>query len=444
MNKRMICAILALTIAFAACNKAPAPFTDLNAISTHLAKAKSGTLDKPVAMIVNIPLGDMTNSGSGWQRLLMIIENAGKNVEIDLSACQMAGTEFNPFSQVSNGKFFVVSLVLPTAAKSIIGNRETPSFSHFYNLRSVKAEEVTSIGRNAFKECTSLNSVDFPVGVNIAEGAFNGCTGLEKVSVPLVTGIGNDAFNNCTSLAGINIPLATSIGDSAFDNCTSMTSVSFPASATVTNNPFRGCSSLASFSLNGVGDLGVIEDGRALVRSSIELIAYPCASGSIVMNNITVIGRSAFNGNAGLTGVSFPTATNIGIRSFRSCTSLISANFPAATAISLGAFENTGTTALTITLGNKAPTVGGSMFAGVTGEKPVIVRVPADATGYGQSPVNATARSWGNYFRGGDWSRSENWWGEVSYNRTAAPNTNIELIIEFMADDAAMIEEIVS
>ena len=447
MNRKMIFsifAILALTLAFAACNKPPAAFTDLNAVTTHLTKAKGGTLDKPITLIVNLPLGDMTNSGSGWQRLLMIIENAGKNVAINLSACQMAGTEFNPFSTVSNGKFFIVSLVLPAAAKSIIGNRETPSFAHFYNLRDVSASEITSIGRNAFKDCTSLVNADFPVGVNVAEGAFSGCTSLEKVSFPLATNIGNEAFNNCTSLTGISLPLATSIGESAFDNCTSMTSVSFPASTTIANNPFRGCSSLTSFTLNGNGDLGVIEDGKALIRNSTELISYPSASGSIVMNNITTIGRSGFNGNIYLSSVSFPTATGIGIRAFRSCTSLINASFPAAASIGLGAFENTGTTALTIILGNKAPTVGGSMFNGVTGEKPVIVRVPAGATGYGSSPVNATARSWGNYFRGGDWTSSRDWWGEVTYSRTAAPNANIELTIEVMADETEMVEEIVS
>jgi hypothetical protein len=421
-----VLAILAvLTFAFTACNKT-VTFTDLNAISTHLAKTKAGTLDKPISMIVTIPLGDMTNAGSGWQRLLMIVENAGKNVAFDLSACEMTGTEFNPFSQVSSGKFFIVSLVLPDAAKSILGNRDaSPSFLHFYNLRTVSAKEITTIGRNAFKDCTSLRSADFPLIANIADGTYNGCTSLEKVGLPLVTSIGNEAFNNCTSLPSISIPLATSIGESAFDNCTSMTSVSFPASAAIVNNPFRGSGSLTSFSLIGAGDLTVIEDGKALVRKGTELIAYPSASGSIVMDTITIIGRSALNGNTNLSSVSFPAATSIGIRAFRGCTSLISASFPAVTAIGAGAFEYTGTTTLTISLGSKVPTLGNTSdgtFAGVTGAKPVTVKVPAGVTGYGQSPVNTFTRNWGNNFRGGG-----NW----------SPNANIELTIEYVAAEVA-------
>ncbi|MCL2138871.1 MAG: leucine-rich repeat domain-containing protein [Treponema sp.] len=408
-----IAVITAAALAFTACaEKPPEPFTDLNAITTYLADAKGGTLDKPLFMIINIPLGDMTNAGSGWQRLLMIIENAGKNVSLDLSGSQMVGTEFNPVSNVSSGKFFIVSLVLPDAAKSIIGNRDSSSFVHFYNLKTAAGKEITSISRNAFKDCSSLTVADFPLIANIAEGAFSGCTSLESVSFPLVTSIGNEAFYNCSSLTGINIPLASSIGESAFDDCTSMVSASFPASASIVYNPFRGCSSLTSFTLSGVGDLGVIEGGKALVRNETDLIAYPSASGSIVMENITSLGRSAFNGNASLSSVDFPSVTDIGIRAFRGCTSLIGANFPAVTSIGLGAFESTGTTAFTITLGNTAPTVGGSIFAGVTGEKPVTVRAPFGATGYGQSPSS----NWGNRFR--DW------------------NTNIELTIEFMAEEA--------
>ena len=413
--------IASLALAFTACDRTPEPFTDLNAITTYLANASGGTLEKPLIMIVNIPLGDVTNTGSGWQRLLMIIENAGKNVSIDLSNSQLTGTEFNPVSSVSSGKFFIVSLVLPDTAKSIIGTRgDSSGFMHFYNLRTVGGKEITSIGRNAFKGCASLVSADFPLVASIAEDAFHDCTSLESVSFPLVTSIGNNAFNNCTSLKEISIPFATSIGESAFDGCTSMTGISFPASASIVQNPFRGSSSLTSFTLTGAGDLGAIENGKALVRNGTELISYPSASGNIVMETVTSIGRSSFNGNTGLSSVSFPAATSIGIRAFRGCTSLISASFPAVTSIGLGAFENTGTTALTVTLGAAAPTVGNSMFELVTGDKPVTVRVPFGATGYGQSPVNTGINNWGNRFRG---------W-----------NANIELTIEYMAEEPKLEE----
>jgi len=435
-----IFAILVSAFVFTACNKKPAPFTDLNAVSTHISKAKGGTLDKPINIIVDIPLGDVTNTGSGWQRLLMIIENAGKNVALDLSACQMTNTEFNPVINVNTGKFFIVSLVLPVAAKSIIGGDwDAPSFTHFYNLKTVSAKEVTSIGSYAFFNCTSLISTDFPMVASISDCAFNGCTSLKNVSMSLVTSIGGNAFSDCSSLTSISIPLVTSIDGAAFALCTSLTSVNFPASALLGNfNPFAGCINLTSFTLNGTGNLSVIEDGKALIRGGTELITYPSASGNIVMNNITNIGEGAFNGNSNLTNVSFPLVTSIGDFAFLHCTSLTSASFPAATSIGILTFACTGTTALTITLGNKAPTVGSNMFFEVTGVKPVTVKVPFGATGYGQSPVNATARNWGNYFRGGEWSSSKDWWGDTTWTRTTAPNTNIELKIEYMTDAASL------
>jgi hypothetical protein len=62
------------------------------------------------------------------------------------------------------------------------------------------------------------------------------------------------------------------------------------------------------------------------------------------------------------------------------------------------------------------------MFAGVTGAKPVTVKVPSGATGYGQSPANTGSWGWGNNFRRGDsWS----------------PNANIELTIEYVVAEVA-------
>ena len=66
-------------------------------------------------------------------------------------------------------------------------------------------DSVTSIGRGAFNDCTSLASVSIPDGVtSIGYRAFDCCTSLVSVTIPdSVTSIGNDAFYNCTSLREI-------------------------------------------------------------------------------------------------------------------------------------------------------------------------------------------------------------------------------------------------
>ena len=55
---------------------------------------------------------------------------------------------------------------------------------------------VTSIGDDAFYDCTGLTNVTIPDGVtSIGDTAFSGCTGLTSITIPdSVTSIGNSAF----------------------------------------------------------------------------------------------------------------------------------------------------------------------------------------------------------------------------------------------------------
>ena len=83
----------------------------------------------------------------------------------------------------------------------------------------VISDGVTSIGENAFFECTSLKNVTIPSSVRtINEGAFFYCEALTDIKIPeSVTSIGDSAFYYCDALTDITIPESvTSIGDSAF------------------------------------------------------------------------------------------------------------------------------------------------------------------------------------------------------------------------------------
>ena len=87
---------------------------------------------------------------------------------------------------------------------------------------------VTSIGDEAFYECTGLTSVTIGNSVtSIGSYAFFGCTGLTSIDIPnSVTSIGDNAFAYCSGLTSIDIPNSvTTIGDEAFDHCSNLNDV---------------------------------------------------------------------------------------------------------------------------------------------------------------------------------------------------------------------------
>jgi len=108
-----------------------------------------------------------------------------------------------------------------------------------------KTYSVTSIGQNAFHDCSGLTSVTIPNSVTkIGDLAFQNCTGLTSITIPnRVTTIGVEAFSGCTSLTSVTIPNSvTNIEVGAFSGCTGLTSVTIPNSVTtIQQHAFKGC-----------------------------------------------------------------------------------------------------------------------------------------------------------------------------------------------------------
>ncbi|MBR4336751.1 MAG: leucine-rich repeat domain-containing protein [Bacteroidaceae bacterium] len=194
-----------------------------------------------------------------------------------------------------------------------------------------RTRKVTSIGEEAFYDCTGLTSVTIPNSIKkIGSQAFKNCYGLSKVIVkdiaswcnisfssnPLyyahhlycdenneitnlvipntVTSISKNAFSGCSGLTSVTIPYSvTTIGEYAFSNCTSLTSITIPNSVTTIGEcAFYDCTGLTSVT---------------------------------IPNSVTTIEISAFSHCTGLTSVTIPNSvTGIGESAFSYCTALTS------------------------------------------------------------------------------------------------------------------------
>ena len=184
-------------------------------------------------------------------------------------------------------------------------------------------DSVTTIGDNAFYNCTKLTSVTIPDSVTtIGASAFNKCTSLTSVTIPdSVTTIGAHAFNFCTALTSVTIPdSVTTIGNSAFYNCESLTSVTIPDSVTtIGDRAFYSCESLTSVT---------IPDSVTTIGNSAFAFCFSLTSVTIP-DSVTTIGDRAFSYCEALTSVTIPdSVTSIGAYAFFVCYNLTSVTIP--------------------------------------------------------------------------------------------------------------------
>ena len=308
------------------------------------------------------------------------------NIKLDVAALPWStgGAAQTAFG----GKY--VNLDLSDSTFTTIGNEA------FYNCTSLTGitipASVTSITTNTgssngtFRGCTRLTSVTFAEGsqlTTIGSYTFYGCTGLTSVTIPEgVTSIGNLAFFGCTGLTSITIPEGvTSIGSEAFRGCTGLTSITIPEGVTsIGSGAFRGCTGLTSVTITeGVTSIGqTMFDGCTGLTS----ITIPAS--------VTSISDWAFRGCTGLTGITIPASvTSIGNAAFQNCTGLTSITIPeGVTTIDNYAFQYcTGLTSITIGAG--VTSIGTDAFRSCSSL--TSVTIPSSVTSIGNGAFSNTA-----------------------------------------------------
>jgi hypothetical protein len=246
---------------------------------------------------------------------------------------------------------------------------------------------VTSLGGWAFYG-TGLSSATIPASVtSIGDEAFDDCTNLISVTIPgSVTSIGDYSFGVCTMLTNVTINNGVaSIGASAFFECSSLTNITIPASVTnIGEGPFESCASLTGIQVSTNNSFFSSVNGVLFDITQSTLLEYPGGVGGsyIIPGNVTSIGDSAFYDCTSLTSVTIPgSVTSIGDSAFNSCTSLTSITIPGSVT-SIGDYAFYYCTSLTsVTIPGSVTSIGDSAFYHCTSL--TSITIPSSVTSIG-------------------------------------------------------------
>ena len=219
------------------------------------------------------------------------------------------------YKYINDGKELEVTFDGDAYRSNYCGNIVIPEEISYEN----NTLKVTSIGKDAFLDRSSMTSVTIPNSVtSIGSKAFSGCSKLTSITIPnSVTTIGTSAFEGCSGLTSVTIPNGvTTIGDFAFKDCSGLTSITIPESMTkISRETFSGCSGLTSVAIPK--SISYIGSHAFYKCSNLPSITIP--------NSVTNIGEMAFANCSGLTSIVIPNSVEkIGDGAFYECSNITS------------------------------------------------------------------------------------------------------------------------
>lgn len=262
----------------------------------------------------------------------------------------------------------LVSVSLPDSITSI----GTNAFLNCSALPEITIGNSASliVGAYAFKDCTSLKAVSFKnseTSLNIGAQAFINCKSLTDEAVETilnqpVTNAGSAIFHSCTGLKELTVPFTAG---NMFQNCTGLETVTITGALSTGNlggQVFTGCTSLKTLKITGTA-AKTLDTYFCQNCSALTTVELP--------ESITTVNTYAFQNCTSLEAITLPASiTSFAVNVFTGCTKLTdiklgtgwscAANFSTATALTADSMEAmfesladlTGSTKKTLTLGS--------------------------------------------------------------------------------------------
>ena len=116
---------------------------------------------------------------------------------------------------------------------------------HGETIKTIIVEEgISSIGNYSFEELYDLKSVELPGSLHkIGDGAFKECSSLQSIDLKSVTILGSAVFYECKALSSVNLSnKIENIETETFYDCSGLNSIKFPESLRyIGESAFYGC-----------------------------------------------------------------------------------------------------------------------------------------------------------------------------------------------------------
>lgn len=250
------------------------------------------------------------------------------------------------YSVNQNSKTYYIPKSLESLSITAIVDTKINSYS-CANLTSVKSLNlnyaVTTIGKNAFEGCNSIEEITIPfVGNNetstntfsyifngkvdsikkvtitnditISESAFREWSNIEKITIPTeVETIGSSAFNGCTNLKQLNSEIdgifnipenVTVINSNVFYNCVNAKEITLGEVTAIYYSAFYNCSMISKFNSKNEKELIIPNSCKTIDSAAFNGLAL--ITKVVVPDSVTTIENSVFKGCNSIEEITLP------------------------------------------------------------------------------------------------------------------------------------------